>query len=248
MLQTSGRRDHLNQLGSMTNLSVFVHDFQNKTIRATEDRRFSVYDVLVAFGVTDKAHAQETLKRIQDKHSEVNAFCANFKFSGRGQRLTPVATEEGIYQVLMLCPGKRGAEFRKWAAGLISDPNKALDHAVGKYLRQGRSQEWIETRLKGVITRRQFTDVLKAHGVTGAGYALCTDALNKGITGKSAKQLKAELRCANPRDAMDIVTVKALEFGEILSQHGIASTGANGNAQCKQVCDDAARRVRRVFE
>ena len=236
------------ELGDMSKLSVFVHDFQSQTIRATEDRRFSVYDVLVAFGVCDQPNCQKTLKRIQDKYPEVNPFCINFKFPGRGQRLTPVADEEGIYQILMLCPGKQGAAFRKWAAGLIADPDKALDHAVSKYLKQGRSQDWIETRLKGVLTRRQFTDVLKAHGVTGAGYALCTDALNKGITGKSAKELKAELQCTNPRDNMDIVMVKALELGEVISKRDIEERGAMGNRQCKQVCDDAARRVRRVFE
>ena len=161
----------------MTNLSVFAGDYEGQSIRVTEDGRFSVYDVLAAFGITDKAHAQETLKRTQDKYSEVNAFCVNFKFPGRGQRETPVATEEGIYQILMLCPGKRGAEFRQWAAKLVrerreeeSNPELAYtrgrQRAISTWKKRGFSDEDIAERLKGIEARHHFTDTLKAHGVT----------------------------------------------------------------------------------
>lgn len=86
----------------MSNLSFFTHEFGDHEIRVVGDGRFSVYDVLVAFGVTDKAHAAETLNRIADKYSEVTQRISLFQFPGRGQRKTPVATEETCEMILML--------------------------------------------------------------------------------------------------------------------------------------------------
>lgn len=80
-------------------LTVFAYD--DKEIRSV-DNRFSVYDVLVALGICDKPNCQKTLQRIADKHSEVRTLCGHFKFPGRGQRETPVATQEGIDCILRL--------------------------------------------------------------------------------------------------------------------------------------------------
>jgi prophage antirepressor-like protein len=103
----------------MNSLAVFEFDCSGSTVRSTEDRRFSVYDVLVAFGVADKpSNAKNVYDRLAASNLELTTICSKFKFPGRGQRDTPVATEEGIYQILMLCPGQRGAEFRVWAARL----------------------------------------------------------------------------------------------------------------------------------
>ena len=93
----------------MTNLSVFAGDYEGQSIRVTEDGRFSIYDVLVAFGITDKAHAQETLKRAQDKYSEVVQSCSYFKFPGRGQRETPVA-DWGICEQILMILGKHPSQ------------------------------------------------------------------------------------------------------------------------------------------
>jgi prophage antirepressor-like protein len=232
----------------MNNLTVFEFDCSGSTIRSTEDRRFSVYDVLVAFGVADKSHTRETLKRIQDKHSEVNGFCVNFKFPGRGQRDTPVATEEGIYQILMLCPGQRGAEFRSWAAGILADPDKALTHAVGKYKRQGRSDNWIKARLDGKLNRRHFTDTLKDHGVEGIGYAKCTDAINVPILGAPAKQIRQAQGVVHTRDGLDDVELAAISLAEAVARKSINEENRWGNDQCQEACGDAAKKVKRVFE
>lgn len=43
----------------MTNLSVFERE--GFSIRSTGDGRFSVFDVMVAFEVTDKRHASQVL-------------------------------------------------------------------------------------------------------------------------------------------------------------------------------------------
>jgi hypothetical protein len=181
-------------------------------------------------------------------NSEVTTFCSNFKFPGRGQRDTPVATEEGIYQILMLCPGQRGAEFRAWAAGILADPDKALTHAVSKYKRQGRSDNWIKARLDGKLNRRHFTDTLKDHGVEGIGYAKCSDAINVPILGAPAKQIQQVRGVVHTRDGLDDVELAAISLAEAVARRSIDQENRWGNSQCEEACGDAARKVKRVFE
>lgn len=71
----------------MTNLSVFERE--GFSIRSTGDGRFSVFDVMVAFEVTDKRHASQVLKSIVERLPEVHHLTVNFKFPGKGQRVTP---------------------------------------------------------------------------------------------------------------------------------------------------------------
>ena len=84
----------------MSNLAFFTSEFEGSQIRVTEDRRFSVFDVLVAFGVCDSSNASKVFKRIADKHSDIADSVSSHKFSGRGQRETPVASMEVIEEIL----------------------------------------------------------------------------------------------------------------------------------------------------
>ena len=56
----------------MDNLTIFEFDYGGSTVRSTDDRRFSVYDVLVAFGVADKSsNAKNVYDRLVTNNSEV---------------------------------------------------------------------------------------------------------------------------------------------------------------------------------
>jgi hypothetical protein len=234
----------------MSNLSFFTHEFGDNEIRVVGDGRFSVYDVLVAFGAYPNLDtARITFKRLEKQNPEVSDFCSDFKFPGRGQRETPVTNEEGMYQILMLCPGKRGAEFRRWAAGIIADPDKALDHAVRKYRRLGWSDKQIKARLDGKVARYQLTDTLKNHGVAYPHeYARCTNAVNVGLFGQTAKQLQASRKVKSTRDGLDELELAALTLAEIKSGRTIEDTQAWGADQCEGICSDVARKVKRVLE
>ena len=233
----------------MNDLTIFEFNYGGSTVRSTDDRRFSVYDVLVAFGVADKpSNAKNVYDRLAASNLELTTICSKFKFPGRGQRDTPVATEEGIYQILMLCPGQRGAEFRSWAAGILTDPDKALTQAVGKYKRQGRSDNWIKARLDGKLNRQHFTDTLKDHGVEGIGYARCSDAINVPILGAPAKQIRQAQGVVHTRDALTDVQLAAISLAEAVARQSINEENRWGNSQCEEACGDAARKVKRVFE
>lgn len=233
----------------MSNLSFFTHEFGDYEIRVVGDGRFSIFDVLAAFGGCTDKDARMVFKRLTKGHPEVVTLCDYFKFPGRGQRETPVTDAQGMYQILMLLPGKRGAEFRKWAAGIIADPDKALDHAVRKYKRMGWSDKQIKARLEGKVARYRLTDTLKNHGLTHPlEYARCTDAVNVGLFGQTAKQLKASRHVKATRDGLDDVELAALTLAELKSGRTIEQSEAWGADQCEEICSDVARKVKRVLE
>lgn len=246
----------------MTNLSASISEFNGFAIRATKNGKFSVYDVLVAFGICGKAHARQTLKRIQEKHPEVNTFCENFKFPGRGQRETPVADEEGIYQILMLCPGQRGVEFRAWTAKVVrerreeeSNPELAYfrgrQRAIKTWRKQGKSNREIQEQLKAIESRHYFTDTLKAHGCTKSfHYANCTNEIYQSVLGSTAKELKAERGIAKSgrlRDKMKMSEIMAIGLAEALASEKMEEENANGYQDCKDASAEAGDRVSRVF-
>lgn len=83
-------------------LSVYMSEYDGNNIRVTEDGRFSVYDVLVAFGVCSHKDCGQVFKRMINRYSEVMNSIDYYQFSGRGQRLTPVANEETLDFLLSL--------------------------------------------------------------------------------------------------------------------------------------------------
>ena len=94
-------------------------EFENKKIRKTSEapQRVSVYDLIAA--ITEDKNPRTTFQRLQTDYSEVVALCYNFKFSGSGQRETPVTDAEGAVIIMNLLPGKKAAEFRKACADII---------------------------------------------------------------------------------------------------------------------------------
>ena len=247
----------------MSNLSVFAAEFEGSQIRTTADGRFSVFDVLVAFKVVkDSKRAQETLKRIQEKHPEVSALCGDFKFPGRGQRETPVTPDKGMYQILMLCHGERGAKFREWAAGIIRERveeegnaelayQRGRDRAVRIWKRQGKSNKEITQRLKSIEVRNHFTDTLKAHGVTGYGYAACTNAIYMELFGEDAQSIRrtrnVPAKCP-AKDGLSLVESAANSLAEALADQDIEGNGIYGNYLCADASTRAAKKVRKALD
>lgn len=100
-------------------------------IRVTPDKRYSIFDVVEVVG--GKKNPYETWKRLTDDYPEVLTKCEDFKFPGKGQRLTPVVTKEGLLYLIGLLPGAVGRTYREDAAKLmLSKIEGRLDEVVQK--------------------------------------------------------------------------------------------------------------------
>lgn len=136
----------------------------------------------------------------------------------------------------------------------ISDernPSRSMDKAIANYKRQGKSDDWIRARFDGLVQRHAYTDTLQKHGVTGLGYAKCTNAIYLPILKCDAKGFLKKNglpSSANPRDNMSKVELMAVGLSEALSSEGIERKNVHGNVECINVSKTAATNVAKAID
>lgn len=86
-------------------------------IRVTDDEQFSVYDLIQVVG--GQKDPYNVWKRLCVEYPELLTMCQDFKFSGRGQRETPVTSKAGLLHIIGLLPGAVGRSYREEAAKLM---------------------------------------------------------------------------------------------------------------------------------
>ena len=98
-----------------------LNDNTVRQIRKTAEDppRVSVYDVLQVITGCSASNACNVFSRVSEAFPEVLTNCSNFKFSGRGQRETPVADARTIAEIIMVLPGRAAAQVRRAAADVM---------------------------------------------------------------------------------------------------------------------------------
>lgn len=107
-------------------------------------------------------------------------------------------------------------------------------------------QKRLEARIAGKAVRRDLTDKLKDHGVTGMGYGQCTNALYIPVLGgKTPAVLKAKglPAKANLRDHLTAAELADIIFAERLAKKKLEDAQARGNTACAKECAAAGRAV-----
>jgi len=113
------------------------------------------------------------------------------------------------------------------------------------------AQKRLAARAQGMLTRHLFTDALKAHGVTGSGFAACTNAIYQPLFGGTAKEIKAVKGLperANLREHMSRLELVAAMFAEEVAMARIEQHEANGNQECKRHSFEAAKETKAVIK
>ena len=131
------------------------------------------------------------------------------------------------------------------------DPSRSMDKAIANYKRLGKSDDWIRARFDGQVQRHLYTDTLQKHGVTGIGYAKCTNAIYLPILKCDAKGYKKRHHLSdgeNPRDNMTTVELMAVGLSEALSSEGIERKNVHGNVECANVSRTAATNVAKAID
>ena len=199
-------------------------------------------------------------QRITEAHPEVLAKCEDFRFTGQGQRNTPVAKDkEAAFYILGLLPGECGRKYREQSAKLftkwLEDP-AGLVGDLAEHLSEDQ-QKKLEARLKGKRTRHLFTDVLKDYGVERSGYAHCTNAIYEPVLGASARGLKNRFaeregvvvaKVKNPRDHMTITELADVETAERIAEGQLRRQTVAGNTGCERVCRKSAEYTRKLLD
>jgi hypothetical protein len=81
--------------------------------------RVAIYDVLQLVTGCGANNCSIVYQRLSEAFPEVITKVSIFKFSGRGQRDTPVIDASGIVEILMVLPGRAAARARRSAAEVM---------------------------------------------------------------------------------------------------------------------------------
>ena len=198
-----------------------IQIFEGQQIRIVwneeeQEYYFSIADVVQALtdSVNVKDYIKKMLKRDPELKSKWGTICPPVRMvapDGKN-RLTQAATMEGVLRVIQSIPSKKAEPLKQWLAKVGSqridqmiDPELTFQMAVEDYRRQGYSDEWINERMKSIMTRKELTDEWKARGIElEQEYAILTNEMTRAWSGMSVRRYKEikGLKKENLRDNM----------------------------------------------
>ena len=112
---------------------------------AEDPPRIAVYDVLQLVTGCSANNCNPMFLRLVQNFPEVLTKCVNFKFSGRGQKETPVTDARGIVDIIMMLPGKAASAVRRQAANVLvrylgGDPTLVQEIAANRFAQEELSE------------------------------------------------------------------------------------------------------------
>ena len=198
-----------------------IANFENIPVRRVwdEDKErwyFAVVDIMKV--LTESANPSNYWKvlknRLKKEGSELVTNCNQLKLKAKDGKmyLTDVADTESIFRLIQSVPSPKAEPFKQWLARVgyerlqeTVDPELAVNRAREHWQQAGRSEKWIEQRMRGQETRNKLTDYWQeSGGQKGIEYAQLTDIIHyewSGLTTKTHKRIKG-LKGQNLRDNM----------------------------------------------
>ena len=229
--------------------------FNDSNIRSAwdsteEDYYFSVVDVIAA--LTDSSNPNDYWYRLkkrmkEDEKSELSTKCRKLKMvSSDGKKyLTDTLDTKGILRLIESVPSPKAEPFKLWLANLGNDridevfnPEKAFSRAIDYYLNKGYSLEWIEKRLKGILSRKKLTNTWQEFGVDKPiEFAILTNDIYKEWSGMSASEYKdfKNIRKENLRDNMTDLEVLLTDIGETATRELAKTYKPQGLSENKKI-------------
>lgn len=193
-----------------------------------EEWYFSVVDVVGVLSESrdPAAYWRKLKQRLKEEGNETVTNCHVLKMTAADgkMRKTDVANTEQLLRIIQSIPSPKAEPFKQWLAQVgsdrldeIADPELAIERAVDYYRKHGRSEEWINQRLRTIEMRKELTDEWKRSGVEGAGYGILTNELYKTWSGMTAQEYKKYkgLKKENLRDNMSNIELALNMLAEV---------------------------------
>ena len=143
-------------------------------------------------------------------------------------RETDTLNTKGILRLIESVPSPKAEPFKVWLASLgserideVFDPKIAIKRSIDYYRKRGYTDEWIESRLKGILNRNKLTDVWKECSISsGVEYGILTNEIYKEWSGMKASEYRdfKRLRKESLRDNMTDIEVALTDLGEIATR------------------------------
>ena len=211
--------------------------FEDKEIRSIwdsekEEYYFSVVDVISALTEANipRNYWSDLKRRLKKEGSELHENIVQLKMKAQDGKLRETDTLDtaGIFRLIESVPSRKAEPFKLWLANLgserideVFDPEIAINRAINYYRNKGYTDDWIKSRLAGIVDRFKLTDVWKEGEITKPmEYAMLTNEIYKGWSGMKANEYKTYkgLRKESLRDNMTDIEVALSNIGEIAAR------------------------------
>ncbi len=243
-------------LNVMSNESI-IQLFEGVNIRMVWDEKeqeyyFAVADIVQV--LTDSNDVKQYIKRMRSRDAELDfrwgTICTPTRMKAADGKYykTQAATLEGIFRIIQSIPSKKAEPLKQWLAEVGSqrvdqmiDPEQTFQMAVADYRRQGYSDQWINERMKSIMTRKALTDEWERVGIKEKQeFAILTNILTKAWSGMTTGQYKAfkGLTKENLRDNMTSVEVALNTLAEASTRELSQQRNPKGFEQSKQTAKD----------
>ena len=240
----------------MSNESI-IQIFEGVNVRIVwneeeQEYYFAVADIVQI--LTDSNDVKQYIKRMRSRDAELDfrwgTICTPTRMKAADGKYykTQAATLEGIFRIIQSIPSKKAEPVKQWLAEVGSqrvdqmiDPELTFQMAVADYRRQGYSDQWINERMKSIMTRKALTDEWERVGIKEKQeFAILTNILTKAWSGITTSQYKAfkGLTKENLRDNMTSVEVALNTLAEASTRELSQQRNPKGFEQSKQTAKD----------
>ena len=211
--------------------------FEGNEIRSVwdaekEEYYFSVVDVVGALTDSNipRNYWSDLKRKLKQEGSQLheNIVQLRLKATDGKMRETDTLDTKGILRLIESIPSPKAEPFKLWLAKIgkdrideVFDPELAINRAVDYYKSRGYDDNWIKTRLTGVVDRHKLTDVWKENGINqNYEYAILTNDIYQEWSGMKASEYKEYkgLRKESLRDNMTDIEVALTDLGEIATR------------------------------
>ena len=173
--------------------------------------------------------------RLEKEGNETLKNCQSLKMiaiDGK-KRTTDVLDTGEVLRLIQSIPSPKAEPLKLWLAEVgrerieeTDDPEmgifRSLERTIEQYRLSGKTNDWIEVRVEGLVTRKAFVEALKNSVIDALPqmYAMTTDRMYKGLWDRTTAQLRHELRIEplqNPRDFFGVHALNYTKMAELVA-------------------------------